>query len=49
MIVFLRAGRVTETSAEAGVRTPVGETVASSEVVDRQWRTSWDFEVGKLS
>lgn len=48
MIVLVQAARVAVAAAEAGVRAPVGQAVASPQVVDGERRAGGDVEVRDL-
>lgn len=47
--VLVGAGRVPVASAEAGVGAPVGQTVATSEIIDGEWWAGGNVKVCKLS
>lgn len=48
MIVLVSTRHVPVDTAEAGVGAPVGQTVASTKVIDGEWWAGGDLKVGKL-
>lgn len=49
MIILVKAGWVAMSTAEAGVRAPIGQAVASPKIIDGERWAGGDFKVCKLS